>query len=54
MVLFVVLFVCAISKLRLSIANGNHEAMHTTKKPSPTNDHAAILSLLTHFDFDSV
>ena len=45
--------VCTIIKLRLSITNGNHEGMHTIKQSFPTNDHAAILSLLTHFDFDS-
>ena len=28
--------------------------MHTTKQSLPKNDHATILSLLTHFDFDSV
>ena len=49
-----VIFVCTIIKFRISITNGNHEAMHTTKQSLPTNDHAKMLSLLTHFDFDSV
>ena len=40
--------------MRFSITNGNHEAMDTIKQSFPTNDHATILSLLTHFDFDSV
>ena len=43
-----------LSPLRLSIANGNHEAIHKTKQSFPTNDHATILSLLTYIDFDSV
>ena len=34
--------------------NRNHEAMHTTKQSFPANDHAKVLSLLSHFDFDSV
>ena len=50
----VVPFVCTIIKFRFSITNRNHEAMHTTKQSFPTNDHVIILSLLTHFDFDSV
>ena len=49
-----VTFACTIIKFRLSITNGKHEAMHTTKQSFPTNDYAAVLSLLTHFDFDSV
>ena len=41
--------------LRISITNGNHEAMHTTKQSFPTNDSATMLrAFLTHFDFDSV
>ena len=43
-----------IIKMRFSITNGNHEAMHTTKQAFPTTYHAAILSLLTHFDVFSV
>ena len=49
----VVPFVSTIIKLRISIRNGNHEEMHTTKQSFPTNYHAAILSLFGHFDFDS-
>ena len=33
---------------------GNYEVMHTTKQYFPTNDHATIMSLLTHFVFDSI
>ena len=40
--------------MRLSITNGNHEEIHTTKLTFSRNDHATILSLLTHFDFDLV
>ena len=40
-------FVSTIIKQRLSVTTGNHEAMHTSKQYFPTNDHAAILSLLT-------
>ena len=40
--------------MRLSITNENHEVMHTTKQSFQTNEHATRLSLLTHFDFDSV
>ena len=47
-------FVYTIIKFRLSIANEHHEAMHITKQFLPTNDHATILGLLTHFDFNSV
>ena len=46
-------FVRTIIKLRLSITNGNHDVMHTTKQSLPTNKHATILSLLNNFDFDS-
>ena len=40
--------------MRLRITNGNHEAMYNTKQSFLTNDHAKILSLLTHFDSDLV
>ena len=40
--------------MRLNITNGNHEAIHTAKQSFPTNHHATILRLLTHFNFDSV
>ena len=46
--------VCTIIKFRLSITNGNHKAIYTTKQSFPTNDHDTRLSLLTYFDFDSV
>ena len=40
--------------LVISITNGDHEVVHTTKQSFPANYHATILSLLTYFDFDSV
>ena len=49
-----VLFVCTIIKMRLTITNENHRVMHTTKQSFQANEHATILSVLTHFDFDSV
>ena len=37
-----------------SMANSNHETMHTTKQVFQINYHAAIFSLLALFDFASV
>ena len=50
----VVPLVCTIIKLALSIKNGNHQAINSTKQFFATNNHGTILSLMTHFDFDSV
>ena len=50
----VVPVVCTIIKLTLSITNGNHEAMHTTKQSFSIIYHATILSLLSYFVFAPV